>query len=307
LSLFPPLAMLEVLAGLWGLYLFYAGIPIVMRTSRDKALPYTALCVVCAFVIGFVLSLVLGTLFAAGRIAAGGFGNPASGIASQTQDDAGAKGVAAAVIGSAMGGGDSDKKAAAAMIDSVAQAGRAADAAADAAAASGDSTAQAQAGVNVLKSFVTAGKTAVTPIPREALKTLLPDAVASLPRAAADSRTGTFAGITASSATATYGDEKSGTLELNVGDLGNMGGLALLANVGANLASTESDEGYTKTIDVAGRKVHEQWTAAGKKSQLFEIIDNRYAVSVDGSGVDMDVALQALESVDTAKFAQLKP
>jgi len=62
---------------------------------------------------------------------------------------------------------------------------------------------------------------------------------------------------------------------------------------------------YTKTVDVDGRKIHEQWTAAGKKSEVFEIIDNRFAVTVSGSGVDMDTALQALQSVDVAKLAQL--
>jgi cytolysin (calcineurin-like family phosphatase) len=89
--------------------------------------------------------------------------------------------------------------------------------------------------------------------------------------------------------------------------MGNMGGLAMLANLGANLSSTDSDEGYAKTVDVDGHKVHEQWTAAGKQSELFEIVDDRYAVTVTGSGVDMDAALQALRSVDTARFAQLAP
>jgi hypothetical protein len=104
-----------------------------------------------------------------------------------------------------------------------------------------------------------------------------------------------------------YGDDKTGTIELSVGDMGNMGGLALIANLGANLASSDSDEGYTKTVDIDGRKIHEQWTAAGKKSAVFEIIDNRFAVSVDGSGVAMDSALQALGSVDVARLAQLQP
>jgi hypothetical protein len=136
---------------------------------------------------------------------------------------------------------------------------------------------------------------------------LLPASVAGLPRSTAESRSGTFAGIAASGASAVYGDDKTGTVELSVKDMGNLGGLALIANLGANLASSDSDDGYTKTVDIDGRKVHEQWTAAGKRSEVFEIIDNRFAVSADGSGVAMDTALQALGSVDVAGLAQLKP
>jgi hypothetical protein len=46
---------------------------------------------------------------------------------------------------------------------------------------------------------------------------------------------------------------------------------------------------------------------AGKRSELFEIIDNRLAVTATCPGVDMDTALQALQSDDVAKFAPLKP
>jgi Yip1 domain len=303
LSLFPPLAMLELFAALWGLYIFYVGVPVVMQTAKDKALPYTALSMVCAFVIGLVLSLTIGAVMGVFGFATGGFGHHAYGVSSPASDEAQAKAVAATIIGNALGGNDSDKQQAAKMIDGVAQAGKAADAAA----ASGDTDAQAAAGVSVLKSLVSGGKGDVKTIPREALKTLLPDNVAGLPRSTAESRSGSFAGIAASGASAVYGDDKSGTVELSVGDMGNMGGLALIANLGANLTTTDSDEGYTKTVDIDGRKVHEQWTAAGKKSEVFEILDNRFAVSVSGSGVAMDTALQALSSVDVARFAQLKP
>jgi len=309
LSIFPPLATLEVLAALWGLYLFYAGVPVVMQTTRDKALPYTVVSMVCSFVLGLVLMFTVGTTLGIARLATGGFGHHVYGVASPAGDDAPAdaqakaKAVAATILGNAMGGADSDKKQAESMVNSVAQAGKDADAATS----SGDTAAQAQAGVNMLKSLVTAGKSAVKPIPREELKMLLPETVAGMQRTTANSSTGTFAGIAASGATATYSDGKGATIQLNVGDMGNIGGLAMIANLGASLTSSESDEGYSKNVDVDGRKIHEQWTVAGKRSELFEIIDNRLAVTATGSGVDMDTALQALQTVDVAKFAQLKP
>jgi hypothetical protein len=188
------------------------------------------------------------------------------------------------------------------MVNGVAQAAEDADAAQ----AGGDPAAQGQAGLNMFKSLVTAGKSDVKTIPREALKTLLPASVAGMSRSTAESHGGTFAGIAASGATANYSDGKGGRIELNVGDLGNVGGLTILANL-ASLASSDSDAGYTKTAEVGGQKIHEQWTTASKQSELFEIIANRFAVTVSGAGVDMDTALQALQSVDTTKFAQLQP
>lgn len=303
LSLFPPLAILEIFAALWGLYIFYVGVPVVMQTTKDKALPYTALSMVCALVIGFVLSLTIGAVMGVVGFATGGFGHQVSAISSPATDEAQGKAIAAAIIGNAMGGNESDKKDAAKLVDGVTQAGKAADTAT----ASGDSGAQAAAGVSVLKSLVSGGKGDVKTIPREALKTLLPESVAGLPRTTAESQSGSFAGIAASGASAVYGDDKNGTIELSVADMGNMGGLALIANLGANLTSSDSDEGFTKTVEIDGRKIHEQWTAASKKSQAFEIIDNRFAVSADGAGVAMETAVQALGSIDVGRFAQLEP
>jgi hypothetical protein len=302
LSLFPPLAALEIIAGLWGLYVFYVGVPVVMVTSKDRALPYTALCMVCAFVLGLVLSVTIGAVVGVARVATGGFGTTGSGVGSAVDPHAQAKAVAATILSKAMGGADSDTKAAASMVNGVAQAAQAADAAS----ASGDSNAQAQAGLNMIKSLVTAGKGAVKPISREALTSVLPNSVAGMARAGTKSQSGSFAGIAASSASASYADGKAGSIDVGVADMGNMGGLAMLASLGANLASSDSYDGYTKNVVIDGRKVHEQWTAASKKSELYEIVDNRFAVTVLGSGVPMDIALQAIRSVDVGRFAQLQ-
>jgi hypothetical protein len=42
-----------------------------------------------------------------------------------------------------------------------------------------------------------------------------------------------------------------------------------------------------------------------KHSDLLEIVDNRFAISVTGTGVDMDAALAALRAVDVPKFQAL--
>ena len=63
LNLIPVLAILVVLAALYGLYLLYLGLPVLMRTSKDKAVGYTVVTVLCAIatwiLIGSLSALVV--------------------------------------------------------------------------------------------------------------------------------------------------------------------------------------------------------------------------------------------------------
>jgi uncharacterized membrane protein len=61
LGLFPPLVPLSILAGLYGVYLFYLGLPLLMQTPPDKVIPYM---IVSAIVI-IVLYLIVGAITAA--------------------------------------------------------------------------------------------------------------------------------------------------------------------------------------------------------------------------------------------------
>ena len=295
LGLFPPISFLEIFAGLWTLFVFYKGAPALLMSTPDKALAYTATCVACGIALGIAGMLVGGAV----GFTTGAFGHR-PGITDA--GDAQGRAVVASVLGSAMGGGASNDQSAQKMVDAVATAG----ADADKAQASGDANAQAQAGLNALNSIVRGGKAAVQPIAREQLKSLLPDSAGGLARTSSEGSSGSFAGIAGSSANATYGNAGNGTIEVDVADLGNMGGIAAIANIGANLQiESETDSGYEKNVDVDGRKVHEKWTNDGKHSDLMEIIDNRYAITVTGTGVDIDTALAALKSVNVAKFQSL--
>ena len=296
LGLVPPLSFLEIFAGLWTLYVFYKGAPALVMSAPDKALAYTATCVACGIAIGFAGMIVGGAV----GFATGGFGSHRPRITDAR--DAQGRAVVASILGSAMGGGASNQQSAQNVVDAVASAG----ADAEKARASGDANAQAQAGLNALSSIVRGGKAAVKPIAREQLKSLLPDSAAGLARTSSAGGSGTFAGIAGSSANATYGTAGSGTIEINVADLGNMAGIAAIANIGANLQiESETDSGYEKNVDVDGRRVHEKWSNEGKHSDLMEIVDNRYAIGVTGTGVDIGAALDALKSVDVARFRSL--
>lgn len=61
-SLLPSLSVIGALAALYGVYLLYTGLPVLMKCPRDKAVPYTAVVVICAIVGGFVIAWVLALL-----------------------------------------------------------------------------------------------------------------------------------------------------------------------------------------------------------------------------------------------------
>jgi hypothetical protein len=61
-SLLPSLSVLGALAALYGVYLLYTGLPVLMKCPPDKAIAYTAVVVVCAIVGGFIIAWVLALL-----------------------------------------------------------------------------------------------------------------------------------------------------------------------------------------------------------------------------------------------------
>ena len=70
-SVFTIVPLLGILAivGLYSLYLYYTGLPKLMKTGADKALGYTALVVVCYIVLAIVIGLFTAPLLLMGAAA----------------------------------------------------------------------------------------------------------------------------------------------------------------------------------------------------------------------------------------------
>ncbi len=64
----PALGALLLLAALYGIYLFYLGLPSVMKTPADKIIPYTIVCAVVIVVISVVLTSVAGVFTGVARM-----------------------------------------------------------------------------------------------------------------------------------------------------------------------------------------------------------------------------------------------
>jgi hypothetical protein len=65
LNILPAIAWLGVLAGLYGLYLMYLGLPHTMKTPEDKTIVYMVVTIIVLVVIYTILSVILGGILVA--------------------------------------------------------------------------------------------------------------------------------------------------------------------------------------------------------------------------------------------------
>lgn len=68
LQLIPMLGALALLAALYGVYLFYLGLPSVMNTPRDKVIPYMVVSAIVIIVISVVTASISGIFMGASRM-----------------------------------------------------------------------------------------------------------------------------------------------------------------------------------------------------------------------------------------------
>jgi hypothetical protein len=70
LQIFPPLGLIAALAGLYGFYLLYVGLPKLMKAPKEKALGYTLVTVVCAIVMFIIVGAITGAIAGAATFGA---------------------------------------------------------------------------------------------------------------------------------------------------------------------------------------------------------------------------------------------
>jgi len=68
LQLVPLLGPLALLAALYGVYLFYLGLPVVMRTPPNKVISYMVVSAVVIIVISLVTASISGVFMTASRL-----------------------------------------------------------------------------------------------------------------------------------------------------------------------------------------------------------------------------------------------
>lgn len=270
-SLIPGLGFLGLL-GLYSLYLFYIGLPVLMKSPPEKTLPYTALIIVAAIVVGIVIAplsaLLIGMSIGTGAYMNSGPGGTIS-VAPGSYADGNSGGTLTLPGGATV------------QMGKLRQAGAALSAG-------------------------TQGAGSTTPhLSSDTLKTFLPGTLLDdLPRTETSSAGGDVAGFGASSAEAKYeGGGRSVTL--TVGDMGGFAALAGLTGVMGVNADQQTATSSSRVYQDGNRTIAEEYHSDSRSGSYAIIIAGRFMVKTEGTNVTLADLRGAAEGVDLGRLAAL--
>jgi hypothetical protein len=278
--LLSALPFLMLLGALYSLYLFYIGLPVLMKCPPGRALPYTAVIMVCGFVANLVGAFLTVSLVPSFGPSAGGDLRIETPKGSVAVDTARLEAMAKKMEESAR---------------KVEEASRSGDAA-----ATGRAANDAMAMVAGALGGATGGRAPVSPAE---LKALLPATLAGLERGDWESSGGTAVGVSLSSAKAHYGDGDR-RIELEITDPGTLAGVA--AMVGQLATGERESEGRTERRYRQGQHMVQE--VADRRSGHTEYtltLDSGLVVEAQGHGVDMTVLKGAVEGLDLGRLESL--
>ena len=300
LQLVPALGVLALLAGCYGLYLLYLGLPVLMRCPKEKSLGYTIVLILCAVVVSVVMG-ILSTCAVTGLGLAGIGAMSRLGTPGDSAATANAGGVIAGIFG---GKSDADKARVSEALSQLQKIGEDAQKANARGAPDPKASADMTAALNAVGAIVSGGKD-VQPVDFRKLREMLPETLAGMKRVDATGQSGEAMGIKGSSATARYTDGAGASLNVDISDMGSLAGLAGLASRFDPSMEKETETGYERTSKVNGQIVHERYDRRAKNGEISIILGERFNVAVRGNGVEPATLQRAIKQIDMAGLVAL--
>jgi hypothetical protein len=249
-----------------------------MRNPPEKSAGYTALVVVCAIVIGFVISMIAGLITGPAMMASMGGGN-------------------AIVI---------DRDGTAGKLDEFAKKMDEASKRMEAAQKSGDPNKQMEAAMGALGTAFSGGK-GVDPVQIDQLKPMLPATFAGLPKTDESAQRSGVQGMMTTKVSGTYADTGSGkNVQLEIDDTGGAAGLMALASF-MGVQGEKQEGGRTeRTRKEGNRMIHEESDKGANQSKYTVVLGERFVVSAEGNNVDLDTLKSAVGSLNLGKLESMK-
>jgi len=283
----PWLGWLIAIAGaIYAIYLLYLGLPHTMKCPPEKAGGYTAVSVIIAIVLSWIV----------GAIVVGVVGT-------------------AAMTGAAMGGmhvtgsnGDSvtiDSDSALGKLAAMGQRAEQASKELDAAQKSGDGQAQSAA-MGKMMGAMAGSNGNVEALAPDQIKAFLPDNLGNLKRSSLSAERNSAMGMQISQASANYAADNGQHVTLEVSDTGGAKGFMSLAAAMAPEEEKQTDHGYEKTYSADGNLVHEEWDTQSKYGEYSVVVGKRFTVKANGNVDSIDQLKQAVASIDLGKLESLK-
>lgn len=136
----------------------------------------------------------------------------------------------------------------------------------------------------------------LTPLTLDQLKALLPDELAGMKRSNFNANSSMGFAV----ADATYKGDENKELKLTIWDCaGEAGsGFYTLTYWSQFNMQSESDDGYTKSVELNGGKAIETYRKGQNQYTLMYTANDRLLVSVEGENVGLDVVKQATQSLN---------
>jgi hypothetical protein len=275
----PWLGWLIALAGgIYAIYLLYLGLPQTMKCPLEKSGGYTAVSVIIAIVLSWVVGfIVIGVVGTAAMSGASGDGDKV------TIDGNSAMGQLAAM-------GQRAEQASKQM---------------DAAQKSGDKDAQAAA-MGKMMGAMAGTDGSVEALAPDQIKAFLPDSLGNLKRTSLSAERNKAMGMQISEASAEYSAEGGQHINLQVSDTGGAKGLMSLASAMAPEEEKQTDHGYEKTYSAGGNLIHEAWDTQSKSGEYSVVVGKRFTVKANGNVDSIDQLKQAVGSIDLGKLESMK-
>jgi hypothetical protein len=278
----PWLGWLIAIAGMvYSIYLLYLGLPVTMKAPQEKAGGYTAVSIIIAIVLGWIIAIVVGGII-------------------------GTAGLGAAALGGAHGSAGQvtiDKDSPLAQVDAWSKKMEAAGKQMEAAQKSGDAEAQTKA-LGAIVGAATGGQ--VESLAPDVLKPFVPETLAGLKRTQVSAERNGAMGMQVSTAHASYASDDGSRLELEITDLGSAKGLMGLAGLANVEADKQTDHGYDKTYKRDGRLIHEEWDTRNKHGEYSIVLGERFSVKVSGHAESIDQIKSAVAGLNLAGLEALK-
>jgi hypothetical protein len=310
LALSPVLAtLLQLLAGLYGIYVLSLGLPVLMQSPKERAFGYTASVVICSILVGIVFG-VLSTVAHIGGTRQAFFGATA---VDRAAEQAAAREQGAAAVGNAIGNVlGTDEKGKAGLGTALSNLAKSAEQSQATSPAAADATQAAPNPMSAAGGLLGAlggalgGPQRVDTVDFRTLESMLPASLPGMKRMSAEGGNQAAVGVKTSSAKADYADNNGAGVHIEIADISGVSGLMDLAGGLIQNTTSESDSGFEKDVQLGGRTVHEKYDARNKHGDLSIVLAKRFSVDISGNGVDMGALEQTLRQVDLARLESMK-
>jgi len=278
--------LIALVGGIYSIYLFYLGLPSTMRCPPEKAGGYTAVSIIIAVVLGWIVALVVAGIAGTGAMMSGAF------------------------TGAALGGGNGgevtvDSDSTLGKLDAWSKKMEAAGKQMETAQKSGDADAQGKA-LGAVMGAALGGGDQVEALAPDMLKPFVPETLGGLKRTDFSAERNGALGMQVSEAHASYSDGAERSIRLELTDMGSAKGLMAMAGWAMVDADKVTEHGYDKTYKQDGRLVHEEWNSQDRHGEYGIVLGNRFSVKVSGNAGSIDELKSAVAALNLAGLEALK-